>query len=50
MICVEGVAKKEAKGKPAVYGAAEQEILNELMEHNIPRLPVGFVAGMPVQS
>jgi uncharacterized protein len=47
LICVEGIPKKGEKKKAVVYGAAEPEALNELMEHDIPRLPVGFVAGMP---
>jgi uncharacterized protein len=47
LVCVEGLAKKEDKKKAVVYGAAEPEILKELMDHDIPRLPVGFVAGLP---
>jgi uncharacterized protein len=47
LICVEGIPKKEEKKKAVVYGAAEPELLDELMEHDIERLPVGFVAGMP---
>jgi len=46
LICIEGLPKKEEKKKIIVFGAAEPEILKELLEHDIPRLPVGFIAGM----
>ncbi len=47
LICVEGLSKKNEAKKPVVYGVAEPEILSELKEHDIPWLPVGFVAGLP---
>nr|MDO8134750.1 PAC2 family protein [Candidatus Njordarchaeum guaymaensis] len=47
LICVDGLAKKEERKKVVVYGAAEPEVLKELMEHDIARLPVGFIAGLP---
>jgi uncharacterized protein len=47
LICVEGMPKKGEGNKPIVYGAAEQDALKELIEHNIQRLPAGFVGGMP---
>lgn len=47
LICVEGLGKKEEGKKCVVYGVAEPEVLKELEEHDIPRLPVGFVGGLP---
>jgi uncharacterized protein len=47
LICVEGLGKKEEGKKCVVYGVAEPEALGELESHDIPRLPVGFVGGLP---
>jgi uncharacterized protein len=48
LICVEGFVKQqEQEGKKVVYGVAEPEILNELEKHDIPRLPIGFLGGLP---
>lgn len=47
LICVEGIPRKDDKKKPIVFGAAEPDVLDELKEHDIPRLQAGFVAGMP---
>jgi uncharacterized protein len=47
LICVEGLGKKEEGKKCVVYGVAEPEVLGELEEHDIPRLPAGFVGGLP---
>jgi uncharacterized protein len=47
LICVEGLSKKEEGKKCVVYGVAEPGVLVELEKHDIPRLPSGFVGGLP---
>jgi uncharacterized protein len=48
LICVDGLAAENKERKKAVvYGAAEPDALKELMEHDIARLPAGFIAGLP---